>query len=87
MCTLSEHRQAPGGPSPAHSPLPGCRASWLFGACMNSRADDLGVDLLAVLDEVAPEIIMQYHVNNEIVPSRGLVVTFSNSVRAGKKKV
>ena len=69
MYTLWEHRQAPGGPSPAHSPLPGCRAGWLFGACMNSKADDLGVDWLAVLDAVAPEIIMQYRVNSSIVPS------------------
>ena len=54
----------PGGPSPAHWPLPGCRAGWLLGAYMNSKADDLGVDWLAVLDAVVPEITMQYRVNN-----------------------
>jgi aspartokinase-like uncharacterized kinase len=54
---------------------------------MNSKADDLGVDWLAVLDAVAPEITMQYRVNNYVVPSQGLVVAFSNSVRVGKKKV
>ena len=77
----------PGGPSPAHWPLPGCRAGWLLGAYMNSKADDLGVDWLAVLDAVAPEIIMQYRVNNFVVSSQGWAVTFSNSVRVGKKKV
>ena len=71
----------PGGPSPAHWPLPGCRAGWLLDAYMNSKADDLGslaarrvlefnnmnskaVDWFAVLDAVAPEITMQYRVNN-----------------------
>ena len=51
-------------PPPTRHFLAAGPADWLLGAYMNSTADDLGVDWFAVLDAVAPEIIMQYCVNN-----------------------
>ena len=51
-------------PPPTRHFLAAGPAGWLLGAYMNSKADDLGVDWLAVLDAVAAEIITQYRVNN-----------------------